>query len=202
VEAHRELEAKLRKEEEYRVVFNKTSHDVAMKRQALEAFKDAITVFREQMRVHQDFESKAQPHEVQMLKANYDMLTERLSQLEDSKVHLEKSLRSKVTFSRTLERDITNLKPDMRILKNKKDTCTRWLLQQGVKQARIEALLQQQEASDSEMDVDSLPHQNEANWLLMECTRNMAQELLANRPDGTFLVRPSRIQDQYALSIM
>lgn len=75
-------------------------------------------------------------------------------------------------------------------------------MQQGVKQARIDALLQQQEASDSEMDVDSLPHQSEGNWLLQDCTRVLAQDLLANRPDGTFLVRHSRHPGQFALSIM
>ena len=125
MEAHRDLEAKLRKEEEYRLVLNKTTHEVTMKRQALDAFVEAIIMFREQVRVHDEFKTKAQPHEVQMLKTNHDMLIDRLEQLEESKANLDKSLRSKVTFSRTLERDINNLKPDMRILKNKKDMCAK-----------------------------------------------------------------------------
>jgi phosphoinositide-3-kinase regulatory subunit alpha/beta/delta len=106
-------------------VLNKTTHEVTMKRQAMDAFVEAISMFKEQVRVHEEFKTKAQPHEVQMLKANHDMLTDRLAQLEESRAHLDKSLRSKVTFSRTLERDINNLKPDMKSLKNKKDLCAK-----------------------------------------------------------------------------
>lgn len=96
-----------------------------MKRQALEAFVEAIAMFRDQVRVHDEFKTKAQPHEVQMLKANHDMLTDRLSQLEESRAHLDKSLRSKFTYTRTIEREISCLKPDLRQLKNRKDMCAK-----------------------------------------------------------------------------
>lgn len=96
-----------------------------MKKQALGAFVEAIAMFRDQVRMHDEFKTKAQPHEVQMLKANHDMLMDRLAQLEESKAHLEKSIRSKHTYIRTIERDISNLKPDLRQLKNRKDMCAK-----------------------------------------------------------------------------
>ena len=44
-------------------------------------------------------------------------------------------------------------------------------------------------------------HSDDKTWLYLECSRSDADRLLMGRPDGTFLVRRSRI-GQYALSIM
>jgi phosphoinositide-3-kinase regulatory subunit len=54
---------------------------------------------------------------------------------------------------------------------------------------------------EPDVKVEDLPHHNEETWLLKECTRKDAECLLAGRPDGTFLVRPSRT-GQFALSIV
>jgi len=51
------------------------------------------------------------------------------------------------------------------------------------------------------MKIEDMPHQNEGTWLLKDCTRMNAEQLLSGHPDGTFLVRPSRT-GQYALSIV
>lgn len=61
------------------------------------------------------------------------------------------------------------------------------------------------EASDlrnpsDDSDVDTTPHNEERNWLLLNCKREEAERLLANQRDGTFLIRKSSTQ-QYALSI-
>ena len=52
----------------------------------------------------------------------------------------------------------------------------------------------------SDIDPERLPHQDEATWFLRDCSREEAERLLAGKPDGTFLVRPSRM-GSYALSI-
>lgn len=54
---------------------------------------------------------------------------------------------------------------------------------------------------EEEKDVDSLPHQDVATWLLKDCSRTDAECLLETRTDGTFLVRPSSTC-QYALSVI
>lgn len=48
--------------------------------------------------------------------------------------------------------------------------------------------------------VKDLPHNNESTWLLEECSRAHAEQLLAGKANGTFLIRNSRTGD-YALSI-
>lgn len=55
--------------------------------------------------------------------------------------------------------------------------------------------------SVGKLEPDELPHQDQATWLLQECSRSEAEQLLAGKIDGTFLVRPSRT-GQYALSIV
>lgn len=50
-------------------------------------------------------------------------------------------------------------------------------------------------------EVDLEVHSDEKTWLYLEGSRSDADRILADRPDGTFLVRTSRT-GQYALSIM
>lgn len=50
-------------------------------------------------------------------------------------------------------------------------------------------------------EADLEVHSDETTWLYLECSRSDADRILAERPDGTFLIRTSRT-GQYALSIM
>ena len=50
-----------------------------------------------------------------------------------------------------------------------------------------------------ELDLDV--HTDESSWLCLETQRSDADRILASRPEGTFLIRRSRL-GQYALSIM
>lgn len=50
-------------------------------------------------------------------------------------------------------------------------------------------------------EIDLEVHSDEKTWLYLECSRSDADRILADRPDGTFLIRTSRT-GQYALSIM
>ena len=55
------------KEQEYDNLYEqhtKTQLDLQLKHQALDAFKETITVFEEQMELHRRFHSEAAPHEV------------------------------------------------------------------------------------------------------------------------------------------
>jgi len=54
--------------------------------------------------------------------------------------------------------------------------------------------------SADDFNIENLPHNDERTWLLLNCLRLDAETLLADTPDGTFLIRKSRT-NQYALSI-
>lgn len=82
----------------------------------------------------------------------------------------------------------------------------RWLIARGVKLARIRQILNKDDVGavgvdqTDEFDIENLPHNDEKTWFLVNCSRSKAEQLLAGKRDGTFLVRPSSTS-QYALSI-
>ncbi|KAF4528663.1 hypothetical protein B566_EDAN019056 [Ephemera danica] len=125
------------------------------------------------------------------LQDNKAMLRDRLQALEESRRQLEDTLKQQVAYSRTLDREMNTLKPEVIELMRQRERHQKWLLQHGMKQHRINLLLiqsQQPKASqDAEPDTESLPHQNDATWLLHRCTRQQAEQMLQHSKDGTFL---------------
>lgn len=85
----------------------------------------------------------------------------------------------------------------------------RWLKKNGMTQGKIYQLSQNLTASQSRggdvnielQELDLEVHSDEKTWLYLEGSRSDADRILATRPDGTFLIRRSRM-GQYALSIM
>lgn len=65
---HKELENDLietiRQYQNYSELYTKTAYEVQLKRQALEAFTEAIKMFEEQMKLQERFQKEAQPHEI------------------------------------------------------------------------------------------------------------------------------------------
>lgn len=197
VEIHKDIVAKNKMMDEISEDFNHTCHEVSLKRQSLDAFNEAIQMFKEQIKIHEKFNKETQPHEIKSVSENSEVLRQRLKSLEESREQLEDNLIQQIAYNKTLEREITTLKTELSNLCKERDRHQAWLISRGVKAARIKHLL----AEDEERDIDGLPHQEEKNWLMQNCTRIDAERLLAGHPDGTFLVRPSST-DQYALSII
>ncbi|XP_054005763.1 phosphatidylinositol 3-kinase regulatory subunit alpha isoform X2 [Hylaeus anthracinus] len=195
---------------EFSELYNRTAFEVQLKRQALEAFAEAIKMFDEQMKLQEKFQKEAQPHEISTLTDNADLLKRRLKSLEDSKDQLDRSLKEQIAYNRTLEREMHKLKPDLLQLVRQKDKHLTWLKKNGMKQNKINQLMLNHSLSNPVLgdlgygdlqEVDLEVHSDEKTWLSLECSRSDADRILADRPDGTFLVRTSRT-GQYALSIM
>ena len=82
----------------------------------------------------------------------------------------------------------------------------RWLLDKGVASSTLDKLLE--EHSDRQLaegpmtttSPDVHPPDDESTWFV-NCTREEAKELLKNRIEGTFLVRPSNKEGCYALTV-
>ncbi|KZC12898.1 Phosphatidylinositol 3-kinase regulatory subunit alpha, partial [Dufourea novaeangliae] len=198
---------------EYRDIselYNRTSYEVQLKRQALEAFAEAVKMFEDQMKLQEKFQKEAQPHEISTLTDNAELLKQRLKSLEESKEQLDRSLKEQIAYNRTLERELQRLKPEIQQLIRQRDKHLAWLKNRGMKQNKINQLVSNH--SDSmpvlgeavyrtlqEIDLDILADDN--TWLSLECSRSDADRLLVDRPNGTFLIRTSRT-GQHALSIM
>ncbi|XP_018338668.1 PREDICTED: uncharacterized protein LOC108746411 isoform X1 [Trachymyrmex septentrionalis] len=168
-------------------LYGKTAYEVQLKRNALEAFTEAIKMFEEQIKLQERCKIEAQPHEISTLTDNSELLKRRLKALEDSKEQLDESLKQQIAYYRTLEREMYKLKSEIGVLVRQKDRHSQWLKKNEIKQNKEE--------------VDFAVHSDEKTWLFLKGSRSDADLILKGRPDGTFLVRRSRT-GQYALSIV
>ncbi|XP_043525585.1 phosphatidylinositol 3-kinase regulatory subunit alpha isoform X2 [Frieseomelitta varia] len=210
VELDKEITDALKEYKELSELYNRTSFEVQLKRQALEAFSEAIKMFEEQMKLQEKFQKEAQPHEISTLIDNAELLKRRLKSLEDSREQLDCSLKEQIAYNRTLEREMHKLKPELLQLVRQRDKHLIWLKKNGMKQNKISQLVLNHSMSNPLLgdlaygdlqEVDLEVHSDETTWLYLECSRSDADRILAEKSDGTFLIRTSRT-GQYALSIM
>lgn len=121
VEVNKKLLYKNKMFEEVSEDSNKTAQEVNSKRQALDALKEMVKVFREQTKTQEKFQSEAQPHEIKSLMDNADVLKQRLKLMEESCEQLDENLQQREAYNRSLERELTSLKPVIRDLIKERD---------------------------------------------------------------------------------
>ncbi|KAL4237030.1 Phosphatidylinositol 3-kinase regulatory subunit gamma [Mactra antiquata] len=181
---------------------SKTQLDLQLKHQALDAFKETIAVFEEQMELHKRFHGEASPHEMQRLHENFELLKGRLLSIMESKSQLEIDIKRKTQHNRALISEMNSLKPEMKRVSRQRDQLKKWLLDKKVPAAELDSILEEKDTDNvSQFEVPVLPHHNQELWLI-DCDRANAEKLLAGKPDGTFLIRPKHEDgDVYVLSI-
>lgn len=64
VELEKEVNDGIRQYQNCWDLYNRTTYEVDLKRQALEAFTEAIKMFEEQIKLQEKFRKEAQPHEI------------------------------------------------------------------------------------------------------------------------------------------
>ncbi|XP_012277120.1 phosphatidylinositol 3-kinase regulatory subunit alpha [Orussus abietinus] len=210
VELDKEMTDTLRQYQDCSELYSRTAYEVQLKRQALEAFSEAIKMFEDQIKLQEKFQKEAQPHEISTLTDNAELLKGRLKSLEESREQLDDSLKQQIAYNRTLEREMHKLKPEITQLVRQREKHYLWLKENGMTQNKINQLVLHHSFANSVVgdlvygdlqEVDLEVHGDEETWLFLEGSRPDADRLLAGRPDGTFLVRRSS-SGQYALSIM
>lgn len=113
VEIHKDYVVKNKIFEEVSEDFSRTSHEVNMKRQSLDAFVEAVKMFNDQIRLQEKLSKEVQPHEIRSISENSEMMKQRLKYLEENREQLEENLKQQRAFNRALEREITSLKPEI-----------------------------------------------------------------------------------------
>lgn len=121
MEVHNRLLDKNKMFEQLSEDFNKTSQEVTSKRQALDALKELVKVFQDQTKTQEKFQSEAQPHEIRSLMDNAELLKQRLKMMEESCEQLDENLQQREAYNRSLERELTSLKPGIRDLMRERD---------------------------------------------------------------------------------
>ena len=66
-ETQKVLDDKSKQFHEVQDDFQKSFHEISLKRQSLQAFGEAINLFRDQIKTQEKFQREAQPHEIKGL---------------------------------------------------------------------------------------------------------------------------------------
>ncbi|XP_030748688.1 phosphatidylinositol 3-kinase regulatory subunit alpha isoform X1 [Sitophilus oryzae] len=185
--------------------FNETSQDVQTRRHALNALKELVKVFQEQTLIQEKFQNEAQPHEIKSLEINSELLKERLVLMKESCEQLEQTLQTKESYNRKLERDLTSLKPEIHSLRKEREKYIRWLQQREYSPGKLSKIINRnadETLLENDVDPESLPHNDESSWLVLNCSRDEAEKMLKDKRDGTFLIRKSTNLYKHVLVIV
>ncbi|XP_076003677.1 phosphatidylinositol 3-kinase regulatory subunit alpha-like [Genypterus blacodes] len=210
-EYHLQYQEKNREYDRLYEEYTRTSQEIQMKRTAIEAFNETIKIFEEQCQTQERFSKEyiekfrreGNDKEIQRIMENYDKLKSRISEIVDSKRHLEVDLKKQAADYREIDKKMNSIKPDLIQLRKTRDQYLMWLTQKGVRQRKLnEWLGLKNETTEDEYsmveDEEDLPHHDERLWRLGNIHRNQAESLLRGKRDGTFLVRDSSKPGCYA----
>ncbi|XP_026732966.1 phosphatidylinositol 3-kinase regulatory subunit gamma [Trichoplusia ni] len=194
-EIHKKYVMKTKVFEDRSYKYTRLREEVNMKKQALDAFRETVKICEEHLKLQEKMQTEAQPHEKNPVLDNNRQLITRVQNLKQAKSELNDILRSTVTGQLLLEREIAKLKSDVTDLYKIKDRYKVWLQGRGKTDEYLHLL-----EDDNIHKLEELyAHREMISWKV-SCTREMAEKLLAGKPQGTFLIRPNST-GQLALSI-
>lgn len=121
VDIHKDCEAKTHEFDQMLDYYNRTEAERNLKRQAHEAFVEAVKMFQMQISIQEEYREKAEPHEIHSVMENFEVLKARLASLNENKEQLEHDLEIQKQVVLALERDINCMKPDKLALCKLKD---------------------------------------------------------------------------------
>ncbi|XP_075060795.1 phosphatidylinositol 3-kinase regulatory subunit beta isoform X2 [Mixophyes fleayi] len=194
--------------------YTRTTQELQMRRTAIEAFKETIKIFEEQCRTQEAFTKdyiekcrrEGNNQEIEKIMSNSQKLKSRVTEIHDSKNKLEQDLKKQAIENREIDKKMNSLKPDLMQLRKLRDQYLVWLLGNGARQKDISEWLDMKNEPEnpySMMDDDEdLPHHEERTWHMGKMKREQAEEMLAGKADGTFLIRESRQKGCYACSVV
>lgn len=112
VDTHMEYVAKTREMDNLLDVYTRTESERNLKRQAQVAFLQAVKMFEQQIKIHEQYRQQAHEHEIRQVLENYDVLCGRLDALKDAEKQLVADLDKQKQLVLSLERDINRIKPE------------------------------------------------------------------------------------------
>ncbi|XP_063146714.1 phosphatidylinositol 3-kinase regulatory subunit beta [Candoia aspera] len=194
--------------------YTRTSQELQMKRTAIEAFNETIKIFEEQCQTQEKcsrdyverFRREGNEKELQRILMNSEKLKSRITEIHDSKMKLEQDLKQQASENREIDKRMNSLKPDLLQLRKLRDQYLVWLTQKGTRQKKINEWLGIKSETEDQYsmmeDEEELPHHDERTWYVDKINRTQAEEMLAGKRDGTFLIRESSQRGCYACSVV
>lgn len=198
IDTAKQLAEKQTERERLQEKYNQAKGTVDLKKQAQEAFAEAEKLFREQLTIQARFEFEAQPHEKSGIGANNVLIRERMEELVLCSQQLQQAMEEEKANIMTFERELNSLNPELMTLSKTKDHYLEHLHRLKFTDGEIKQMLA--DGNWSAAPTSNLPHEDETTWLKIAYNRQQAEQELAGRPTGTFLIR-GRVGGQFALSI-
>ncbi|XP_046405427.1 phosphatidylinositol 3-kinase regulatory subunit alpha-like [Ischnura elegans] len=199
----KEYSAKAKCFDEFYEDYTRSTEAIHLKKQAVDTLSETVSMIEDEIKMQEQFQKDAQPNELQSVEENLEILRHRLTSLKASREQLDDNLKQQVVYSRTLEREMNALKPDILELFKQKEKYINLLKARGIKPQSLNPLHWSSHDLERELDLEKLPHNDSSTWMIGDCSREEAERLLEGHPDGTFLIRPSQSRmGQFALSIM
>lgn len=183
-EVRKELNSKNSQYDQLSEDYDKNNKCIQRQRQAIRSYQLIMGFIQDHINLNNKLQVQALPHEANLMQEQKLKLQTRLNFFTKSIGDLENDLKLMIAYNRLLDRERNSIKPTLQFLGRQHN-----ILQKIVEQNTDE--------------IDLQPHKIETTWLINECKRNEAEQLLKNKKDGTFLIRQSRQQmGKYALSIV
>jgi len=176
------------------------SQEIQNYRQALESFNEMIAWLQDHLDLHDKLKLEAQPHEINELSVNRNVLQERIEQVRDAQSKYTIHLNNTMSECRAADRTCNSMKMECSQLMKMRDQLKNVLLSRGISADMIDKWLEQADPHQPQPIQPLAELHNESLWLHENCTREEAQNILRGRPDGTFLIRMAQ-NGGYALSI-
>ncbi|XP_078319578.1 phosphatidylinositol 3-kinase regulatory subunit alpha-like isoform X2 [Crassostrea virginica] len=202
-QVHNEHQTKMEEYDRLYETHSKLNQELQLKHQALDAFKETVIVFKEQMELHRSHHGQVSVNELQKLGENYELLKSRWLSIQESKQALEIDINKKTVMNRTLISDMNSLRPEIKRLHKQREQIRKHLQENGMSMEHLDNILENQPSQGSE------PGRNNTrsmNLWYVEVSRHDAENLLRNQRDGTFLIRkrddPKDPSSKHALSIV
>ncbi|XP_071543397.1 phosphatidylinositol 3-kinase regulatory subunit alpha isoform X6 [Panulirus ornatus] len=174
------------------------AHEIQLSRQALDGFTETIAWIEDHLKLHDKCRSEAQPHEINDLLTNHQVLLGRLDRVREAHSQQDIHHMSLKRGGGVLERQFTSLKLEVVKLAKQMEHLKNLLLSRGLSADMMDQWLEQSDPSQTAPSCSEL--NNEAMWHYGAFSREEAVNLLHNKPDGTFLIRMAQTGG-YALSI-
>lgn len=121
IDAHTEYMIKTRELDKLMEKYMETENERIMKRQAKIAFSQAVKMFEQQQKIHEQFREQAQPHEHRQVMENYEILCNRLDEIREAEKQLDIDLNEQRQLVLSYERDINCIKPEKLSLSKTKE---------------------------------------------------------------------------------
>ncbi|OTF83568.1 phosphatidylinositol 3-kinase regulatory subunit alpha-like protein, partial [Euroglyphus maynei] len=183
-EVRKELKTKNQQYDQLSEDYDKNSKCIQRQRQAIRSYQLIMGFIQDHINLNNKLQVQALPHEANLMQEQKIKLQNRLNFFNKSIGDLENDLKLMIAYNRLLDRERNSIKPTLQFLGRQHN-----ILHKIVEQNTDE--------------IDLQPHKIETTWLINECKRHEAEQLLKNKKDGTFLIRQSRQQmGKYALSIV